>query len=147
MSLPKVKENKISHKVQYFLNTGIFPATVCFNCGFTYDEIIGLLKKKKAGDWMKAIELDKDLIDNGSNFALSRHMRNIKNGKEVCYYYIILINRFKFTDYEMCILAHEILHICQFLLPSILKRDKETEAEAYLHTYLMETILKILRKP
>lgn len=142
-----VKQNKISHKVQYFLNTGIFPATICFNCGFTYDEIIAVLKKKKASEWVLPIENDKALIDSGKNFALSRTMFNTKTKKEVQFFYIILIDRFTFTDYEMCVLAHEILHICQFMLPKILNRDKETEAEAYLHTYLMEDILKILRKP
>lgn len=142
-----VKQNKISYKIQYFLNTGIFPATICFNCGFTYDEIISVLKKKKANEWILPIENDKSLIDSGKNFALARTMVNTKTGKEVKFFYIILIDRFKLTDYEMCILAHEILHICQFMLPAILNRNKETECEAYLHTYLMEDILKILRKP
>jgi hypothetical protein len=145
--IKKAKKIKISHKVQYFVNTGIFPATVCFNCGFTYDEIIALFKKKKADQWAKGLENDKQLIDNGTNFALARHMTNTKTGKQVSFYYIILIERFKFTDYDMCVLAHEILHICQFLLKQILDREKEIECEAYLHTYLMENILNILRKP
>lgn len=142
-----LKQNKISHKVQYFLNTGIFPAHICFNCGFTYDEIVKLLKKKKALEWVQPIEHDKELIDSGKNFALRRSMENVKTGKKVTFFYIILIDRFKFSDYEMCVLAHEILHICQFLLPDILNRDKETECEAYLHTYIMQDILKILREP
>lgn len=145
--MTKGKENKISHKVQYFLDAGIFPATICFNCGFTYDEIIALLKKKKADEWVLPIENDKALVDSGNNFALARHMTNTKTGKQVSFFYIILIQRFKFTDYEMCVLAHEILHICQFFLKDVLDRNKETEAEAYFHTYLMENILKILRKP
>ena len=135
---------KKSDRHIYWLDTGIFPATVMFSCGFTYDEIMVELKKKKATAWIEGISKDKELIDNGKYFSLSRNLENTKN--DISLFYIILKPRFTFTDFEMCILAHEILHTCQFLLPAILNRDREVEAEAYLHTYLMENILKILIK-
>lgn len=60
-------------------------------------------------------------------------------------FYIYIGEEFKFTDYEYCKLAHEVLHICQFLLPDFLDRNREFESEAYLHTHLMEQCLKAIR--
>lgn len=128
-----------------WLNTGIFPATIMFSCGFKFDELITLLKRKKTDHWYKAIENDKKLIDKGSYFALHRIMDNLKTGESRNYFYIIITEEFKFTDFEMCKLAHECLHICQFMLKDFLDRDREFECEAYLHTHIMQQCLKTLR--
>jgi len=131
-------------KLLHWLNTGIFPANIVFSCGFGYDEIMKLLKQKKADNWHEGLLHDKSLIDGGGWFALSRTVEK-KEGAYVHLYYIILKYDFEFTDYDYCRLAHEVLHICQFMLPDILNRDREYECEAYLHTHIMQQCLKALR--
>lgn len=129
-----------------WIDAGIFPATIMFSCGFKYGEINKLLTKKRAHDWKTGISEDKGLIESGENFALDRTIydtKNSKNKKRV--FYIIFTEQFKFTDYEFCKLAHEVLHICQFALPDFLNRDREFECEAYLHTHIMQQCLKVLR--
>lgn len=127
-----------------YLNTGIFPATICFSHGFSYKQIMKILKKTKAGIWYDGIYDDKELIEAGTYFALGRKV--IKDGKPVRLFYIIITDEFSFSDYDYCKLAHEVLHICQFVLPDILNRDREFECEAYLHTHIMEQCLKQIRK-
>ena len=136
---------KHSSKILHWLDNGCYPGYVMFSCGFSYDEIMKLLKKKKAKHWIIGISDDKTFIDKGNYFGLHRIISNKKTGKEVNLYYIIIKDRFTFTDYEYCKLAHEILHICNFFLKDILDRDKEFEAEAYYHTHIMTQCLKILR--
>lgn len=136
------------YKVLHWLDTGIFPATIMFSCGFTYDEIMGLLKKKKADGWIKGIESEEDikLLNNDGSWgtAIKRTIENKKKKQSTTLYYII-VKDFDFSDGDYCKLAHEVLHICQFFLPDVLNRDDEHEAEAYLHTYIMQNCLKILR--
>jgi hypothetical protein len=57
----------------------------------------------------------------------------------------LLILRYGFSPYKphnMRTLAHEMLHVCQEFLPQFLDRDEEMEAEAYFHSYLMESCYK-----
>ena len=132
-------------KVLHWLDTGIFPASVLFSYQFEYDEMISLLKRKRATWWWNGLMDDKGLIDNGNYFGLARDVDNLKTKESKKLFYIIIKEEFKFTDYEYCKLAHECLHICQFMLPDILKRDREYECEAYLHTHLMDQCLKAIR--
>lgn len=131
-------------KVITWLNTGIYPGTIMFSSGFTYDELFQLLKKKKATEWWRGIEGEKDLIDAGNYFALHRIIKK-PDGLEINLFYIILVEEFNFTDFEYCKLAHECLHIVQFHLPAILDRNREWESEAYLHTHIMQQCLKAIR--
>jgi len=136
---------KKTTKGMYFFNTGIFPATVMFVFGFDYDEILALLKKKKAVTWSKAIEEDRELMTDSNFLAMKRGLTNVKTGKEIDHFIIKIKEPFLFTDFEYCKLAHEVLHICQYVLPDILNRNKEHEAEAYLHTHLMNQCLGAVR--
>lgn len=138
----KNKQPKTKHI--HFLDMGIFPGTILFAHGFSYDDLISLLNKKKINEWIAPIVGEKELIDSAHNLAMKREMFNPKTGESKTFYYI-LIKEFKFTDFCYCKLAHEILHITQFHLPDILNRNKEIEAEAYLHTYIMERCLNVLR--
>ena len=141
-----MQKKKTQLKVLHWLNTGIFPATILFSHGFSYDEINKMLTQKKASDWKLGISNDKKLIDGGKNFALHRTIfRKSTDENEVELFYIIFRDCMTFTDYDYCKLAHEVLHICQFLLPDILNRDREYECEAYLHTHIMQQCLKSLR--
>lgn len=143
-----MKKRKV--KKQYntisWLNLGSFPGSVCFCHGFDYDEIMRILKKKDAPYWYEALVHDKELLSKGNYYGLYRCVENVKTGESVNLYYIILKKRFRFTDWDYVMLAHEVLHICQFYLPAVLDRDREIEAEAYLHSHLMTQCLDIIRK-
>lgn len=139
-----MKKEKVI-KGMYWFDTGIFPATVMFVFGFTYDETLAELKKKKAHSWALAIRDDRKLMETSNYLTMKRCFTNTKTGAPVDHYIIKIKKPFKFTDFEYCKLAHEIVHICQYFLPDVLDREKEHEAEAYLHTYLMEKCLAALR--
>lgn len=132
-------------KILQWLDTGIFPATVLFIHRFSYDETIKLLKKKKAKGWLDAfghaIQAHPSEIGCWANSTV---MENLKTNETITYFFIRIPN-FDFTDYDYCKLAHEILHLTQFMLPDLLDRNKEHEAECYLHTHLMKQCLKALR--
>lgn len=142
-----------SKKFIEFINHGCYPGFTMFSCGFKYDEIISELKKmykttkeeEKDQHWLIALQGDKVLIDGGTKFGLRRVIENTKTGETKDLFYIIL-DEFKFEDYDYLALAHECLHICQFFLPNILDRNKEIEAEAYFHSHLMKKCLEAIRK-
>lgn len=124
---------------------GIFPPMVLFSCGYSYKEILAFLKRRKAKEWIYGIEDCEHLFKNNWQ-ACSRTITNRVTGKEMHLYYIFIPEWFTFSDYDMCKLAHEILHICQFAMPKILDMEREHEAVAYTHTHLMSQILDFLRK-
>lgn len=132
-------------KVLHWLNTGIFPAYIMFSSGFNYDEIIKMLKQKKADEWLLGIDGYEELIRESNYLAIKTNTQSKTKGESKSLLYIFVMNGFDFTDDAYCYLAHEVLHICQFFLPDVLRRDKENEAEAYLHTHIMQQCLKILR--
>ena len=138
----KIPNKKV--QVLYWIPMGMFPSTVMFSCGFSYDELIKQLKKKKAREWLEVVE-GHNVIRDFSNTATQVSLNDKKTGKVVKYYTIVLKNSFDFSDYHFCVLAHEILHICQFFLPEVMDRAREFETEAYLHTFLMKSCLKIIR--
>lgn len=140
---PSKKERTIV-KIIRTLNAGIFPPKIIFSVGFGYDELIKKLSKYNDG-WETALKEDKELIDSQKYLALKRTV-TIKNKKPVEYYYIIIREQFLFTDSSMCMLAHEVLHICQFFLPSVLEMDREIECVAYTHTHIMQQCLMELRE-
>lgn len=130
---------KVKNQSLGYLNTGIFPAIVMFSVGFSHKEIVKVLKDTDAKDWRKGIRGDLDLIEEAEWLAMKR----LWKGKRL--FYIILKDCFNFKDISYCKLAHEVLHICQFVLPEMLERDREIEAEAYLHTHLMAQCLEQIR--
>lgn len=135
------KGSKASFKCLNWLNCGIFPPIIMFSCGYTYDEIIASLNKTPAGKkWIPGFEDQKYLVNKATWLAIKATVENDKT-----YFYIYIKDHFDFSDDDYCCLAHEVLHICQYLLPDILRRDNEHEAEAYLHTHLMTQCLHYLR--
>ena len=126
-----------------WLNTGIFPATIMFIVGYTYDDVLKHLKKTKAEEWYFGISGHEKMF-NAKGFAIRSDIIN-KKGEEKTLFYIGLNDSFKFTDFDYIALAHECLHICQYFLPNALDRNREHEAEAYLHSHLMKQCLEILR--
>lgn len=122
------------------IDFGVYPGKCLFVYGYKYKQIIKELKKQDCHELIAAIKGEKEFIDNTDYCA----MRRIAGKSDL--YYIVINRKFKFTDQHYATLAHECLHICQFYLPKILDRNREHEAEAYLHTHLMLQCLNLLRK-
>lgn len=122
-----------------YLNTGIFRPIILFSCGYDFDEIIDVLKKTGAEEWIGGIKDERNFIQKGHAYAMQREVDGI------FYYYIIIRDSFDFEDESYCTLAHEVLHIVQFVLLDILDRDREFECEAYLHTHIMSQCLQQIR--
>lgn len=136
---------KKSKPLLTWIDAGIFPCKIMLSVGFDYSTINKHLTKVKAFDWKMGISQDKELIEGGTCFSLKRTVENKKTGKGVTYFYVIITRLFDFSDWDMVMLAHEILHTCQFMLPELLDRNREYECEAYLHSHLMTQALKLLR--
>lgn len=139
------RKSKLSSKMIGWLDMGIWPFSIMICVGHTHEEIVKHLKKIKADDWLAGINDEAVLINSGNNFALKRELENEKTGKRTNYFYIILREPFDFSDEHMIILAHESLHICQFALKIIFDMEREWEAVAYTHSYIMEKTLQKLR--
>lgn len=136
-----------------FLDFGIFPGTILLSVGYSHEELIAYMDKKyELGKWKKDNGLDiwvhpvrGDKVFMESKFcAAKRELSHPEWGERTLYY--IKLETFDFSDKDMTILAHECLHICQFHLSDILDRNKEHEAEAYLHTHIMRQCLERMRK-
>lgn len=148
MSQPKKPSKvkvKASGKYIETLDCGIFPCKVMLCIGFSYTEIMGWLKQGKAWDWSAGLSTCEQLLKDAPHAALYRLVDHKDTKEERHLYYLISTKVFDFSDWSMVMLAHEIVHLCQFILPRILDRNKEIEAEAYLHSHLMQQALKILR--
>jgi hypothetical protein len=148
---PKPEPDSLSVKFNYYIEGGIWPFTVMFTLGYSYDELMKVLEDTGAVGWRRAIdsERDRNTYERSGFLAMFREVTEKKEGEEehpVQYFFIKIKDQFRFTDWEMCALAHEVVHICQFALPDLLDRDREIEAEAYTHTYIMEACLKKLRE-
>lgn len=130
----------ISSKHINWLNFGSFFGSCMFVCGFTYEETLKHIKKKKTGDWILAFEDTKE-IWNCDNWGYASK-RTVAG---VTYFILVLKNRFDFKDDSHSRLAHEILHLVSFCLKDFLDPMVENEAFAYTHTHLMTQCYKILR--
>ena len=131
-------------QILHWINNGCYPGYIMFSCGFTHDELCKLLKTKKADGWLRGINGDKKLFDECKGLASQRTITDQKTGKEITLMYLYLKNSFEFTDEDYIVLSHEVLHLCQFFLPDLMK-NREIEAESYYHSHIMRQCLQILR--
>ncbi len=132
---------KKSDKHINWLDFGIFFGSTMFIVGFTFEEALSHLKKKKSGDWILALESTTDLWKNENWGFVSK--RTLVTGK--IYYFLVLKKQFDFQDESHAKLAHEILHLCSFHLKDFLDPIEENECFCYTHTHLMTQCYKILR--
>ncbi len=130
-----------------FLDTGIFPAGVTFVYNKSWQEVRDYFKKQKSWDWFAGIVDDEKLYQESKYFASSRMLEDASGRKpSKKLFYITINSKFNKTNEDYIILAHEVTHLCQFILKDILDRDTEIEADAYLHSHLMRQILNIIAK-
>jgi hypothetical protein len=141
---PPKKENETS--IIHWIDVPPFRASIMFMSGFKFQEVIDHLKTlDDSEEWIEALSSpgEEEFFTESYMAASLRTVE--KEGKSRKYFFIWTRDVFQFTDYEYCALAHEVVHICQFLLPTHCDRNKETEFEAYTHTYIMEECLKAIR--
>ncbi len=141
---------KKQYKIIHWLSTGIWRSSGLSFCqGFTYDEIVAQFKKDKAFDWIEAIKDEKDLIDGADALAIVRTLPGKRKGDAPSdFYYIILKEPFAHTDHDHIVLAHEVIHICQYIFNRFhVDIGTELESFAYTHSYIMQQIIDILRNP
>lgn len=141
------KKKKNVRLIQFF-RAGSFPSMIMFSVGFSYDQIIKELKKMKAKEWIAGMsdKEDRERINNNKYTASYREIvstDNERNSKKL--YYLIFTEPFMFTDNSYSILAHEVLHVTQFLLEPILDIKVEYESFAYTHTFIMDKCLELIR--
>lgn len=133
-------------KVIGFIDCGIFPGDILFACGMSHAEIVKYLSKSGDKEWISGLSEYQIRIDDNLSMgdAICVTVENQRT-REIRHLQYIILTKFNFSDYHYCILAHEVLHICQFYLKDILNRQNETEAEAYFHTHVMSQCLELLR--
>lgn len=114
------------------INFGIFPGE-CFVCiGATVKQIAETEPDKK---WKQYFEF---LVEDGmtTNFCNESAVDGLT-------YYSLFIEEKK-DDAWFAKLAHELLHLCQFICKThVLNMIEEKESVAYLHTHLMNQVLQI----
>lgn len=120
---------------------GVFWGHTLMCLGFDLDQIKRRLRNS-AGSWLNWIVAEsktvRDHIDSGcAGFVLSGHLRGRK-------YNLLWIRSWSGSSHDHVVLAHEVVHLCQFVLPDFIDRGREIEAEAYHHTYFMEEFLKLV---
>jgi len=131
------KKSKIIN-VSTTIDFGILQGTCMISFGFSYQELKKQLKDEKCNEWISAAKKADDLFKNAKYFAC----RTVHKG--VDYYFLIFKEPFDFTDKHYTILAHEALHITQFLCRQF-HIDQEDEFQAYLHSHIMEQCLDAIR--
>lgn len=134
-------------KIITSINFGCFPGYCVFAAGHTMAELRAHFKKEEKQNkidkgWRMCLE-DEEF---GDRKFLAMHRSLVSPKGDVShYYYVLFIEPFMWRDASYVILAHEFLHICQFYLPPVLDRNREIEAEAYLHSHLMQQVLDKMR--
>lgn len=141
----KKRDNK---KVLTWITNDTFPLTVMFSMGYNdYEELLKEVSRREgkiiSGPGYKdVIEVHRDKIITADYLATKTEFENNKTKKERFFYTIHVRDRINLANpLHLTYLAHECLHICQYFLPRVLDRNKEHEAEAYLHTFLMEAVI------
>jgi hypothetical protein len=139
------KKKKVVRLLRCF-KMGSFPPMILFSIGFSGEEIIKILKKQKAKEWVTGIKGEEDYINKVKYCALHREIINTETERPVKnLYYLIFTEPFMFTDQSYSILAHEVLHVVQFALKDILDIKDEYEAFAYTHTFVMDKCMELIR--
>ena len=127
------------------LDTGIFFANVCFVYNKSHNEVRDYFDKKRFYDWFAGLTGDEKIFKDSKWFALSRKLEDVSGRKpDKNLFYLVINDKWNPCPENYIKLAHECLHLCQFILPAFLDRDREIEAEAYLHSHLMRQVLNII---
>lgn len=133
-------KQKLSDKHIAFLDFGSFPGVVMFTVGFTYEEVLGI-SKKRYKDWVDAVKMMEDIYkEKNCGFASKRTVNGIKH------FFLVLTANFDFSDESHTTLSHEAIHLISFQF-ELLGVDpiQENEAFCYTHTHILNQCYKTLR--
>jgi hypothetical protein len=104
---------------------------------------------KDIPEWIDSLRPYKEHLVDGDDpvdIAIKNYGLDIEGKKRKCYF--ILLQKFDFTPDCYITLAHETLHITQYVMDELAPNGRESESEAYLQSHLMRQFLKGLeRKP
>ncbi len=135
----------MAQKIIKWLDCGIFHGAVLFSVGFEYEKILAQCKKEKANDWICAVQAKEDMYRNAFGFCSVVTIENPR-GIEKRMPIIHLKNAFVWNNAEHHkVLAHEILHLCQFYLPDFIGGRHENECEAYFHSHIMKQCYDVIK--
>jgi len=127
------------------LDFGIWNGSCNFIVGANFAQIKAHFSKDSDSLLLQIMESNQALLSSSYGLTIKEKLEGIKT-KRIRTYYFIILQEFNFKDnYDIATLGHEIVHLCQFFLPEILQRDREIEAEAYFHSYVMKQCLDHLR--
>lgn len=117
------------------INFGVLPGEALVSIGGDLDAVISREKDK---DWLFYLNGMKE-------DGLTTNFANRTTIDDVLYASIFLENKKGEDWYAM--VAHEVLHMCQFLCHAhVINMIQEKEMVAYLHTHIMKQILQINKK-
>lgn len=135
----------VDTRIKEYIPFQVYPGGVCFTMDFLYEDLLDSFEKEDLEEWRIALEdIGPDMY---KNWFCSKRVLENPDGHERTFFFLNIPCQFDFLDMNhYCMLAHELVHLCQFYLPDVLDRNVEHEAEAYFHTYMMETILRIIKE-
>lgn len=128
------------------INYGSFPGVSYFSCGFTYNELMKMFKKQKLSHYIAALESVKYLFDEDHTEAFVAQRKVGECGNDVFVEFIILKEKFDFSDTHHATLSHEIIHAVTNTLSDVLDIVKENEAFAYTHSHVLSQCYSLLKK-
>lgn len=137
-----------THSVVHWLNHGCYPGYTCLIYAMKHKEAREVIKEtykddntaESERDWLFAFDvLDENNFKPSGNSGFCSYV-TLEDGDDLKILRFIWINNFDFTTESYAMIAHEVMHLCQFFLPTITP-DREKEMEAHFHTYMMTQII------
>ena len=119
-----------------FTTTGHFPYHCLISYNMEQAVLSKTLKRKKYAGWSEFVDESTDQFD-GRNWA-------VRQGK---YFMIVLCNNVTLTDEGYLTIAHECLHIVQFVSKYVCAdMIEEKESSPYLLEHVMRACIKVIRE-
>lgn len=127
-----------------FVDTGIYPYEVLISSNYTSEYIESWLSEN-TGDVAYKMSLNTVDLDAYTCKTISSTCQFESEHLFVEPRYIVILNNLNLKNVESHIsIAHECLHLVQFISNEVHSLGRELEGEAYLHSYLMRKIYSLL---
>jgi hypothetical protein len=134
----------VSKKGWDFVKLGHFPASCLVAYNMTHKELCSALKRRKYPDWVAALEGDERRFEDNTCYGMWRSAK--RGNKTTNCFFILLKDYVKLNDFGYTLIAHEVLHVVQFVSEFVSANViEEKESSAYLHSHLMTETIKIVR--
>lgn len=133
-------------KTIYTGDFGIFPGHYVFVLGISFEETIAILEAQDCDEWIASAEKDGGEAWDHPWITFYNTVKNEKGEEIKCHW--IMLHEFRGSNGDYSKLAHECIHLVYHRLhhPGTLDIRVEEECFAYLHTYIMETILSKIKE-